>query len=36
MHFFKSYLSEYDPSMANLSEEVQLKMKENMLVEVNR
>ncbi|KAF5907633.1 choline kinase alpha-like isoform X1, partial [Clarias magur] len=36
MHFFKTYLSEYDPGMANLSEEVQLRMKENMLVEVNR
>lgn len=36
MHFFKSYLSEYDPGLANLSEEAQLKIKEDMLVEVNR
>lgn len=36
MHFFKSYLSEYDPGLANLSEEAQQKIKEDMLVEVNR
>ncbi|XP_027017282.1 choline kinase alpha isoform X1 [Tachysurus fulvidraco] len=36
MQFFQSYLSEYDPELAKLSEEDQLKMKEDMLVEVNR
>ncbi|TSS72692.1 Choline kinase alpha [Bagarius yarrelli] len=36
MHFFKSYLSEYDPGLSNLSDEAQLKVKEEMLVEVNR
>uniref|UniRef100_A0A8B9KVR7 ethanolamine kinase n=1 Tax=Astyanax mexicanus TaxID=7994 RepID=A0A8B9KVR7_ASTMX len=36
MHFFKSYLLEYDPGIANLSEEDQLKLREDMLVEVNR
>ncbi|KAL7878819.1 hypothetical protein AOLI_G00097930 [Acnodon oligacanthus] len=36
MHFFKSYLSEYDLGLANLSEEDQLKLREDMLVEVNR
>ncbi|KAG7333201.1 hypothetical protein KOW79_003336 [Hemibagrus wyckioides] len=36
MNFFQNYLSEYDPGLANLSEEDQLKMKEDMLVEVNR
>lgn len=36
MHFFKSYLTEYDPGLANLSEETQQKIKEDMLVEVNR
>ncbi|XP_017547808.1 choline kinase alpha isoform X1 [Pygocentrus nattereri] len=36
MHFFKSYLSEYDLELAKLSEEDQLKLREDMLVEVNR
>ncbi|KAK3570773.1 hypothetical protein QTP86_025422 [Hemibagrus guttatus] len=36
MHFFQNYLSEYDTGLANLSEEDQLKIKEDMLVEVNR
>lgn len=36
MQFFQSYLSEYDPELAKLSEEDQLKMKEDMLEEVNR
>ncbi|XP_060779910.1 choline kinase alpha isoform X1 [Neoarius graeffei] len=36
MYFFKSYLSEYNPALENLSEEAQLKIKEDMLVEVNR
>lgn len=36
MQFFKSYLSEYDPEVLNFSEEVQIKIKEDMLVEVNR
>lgn len=36
MQFFKSYLSEYDPGLTKLSEEAQLKIREDMLVEVNR
>lgn len=36
MQFFQNYLSEYDRGLANLSEEDQLKIKEDMLVEVNR
>ncbi|XP_062860197.1 choline kinase alpha [Trichomycterus rosablanca] len=36
MQFFKSYLSEYDPGLAKLSEEDQLKIREDMMVEVNR
>ncbi|XP_066540331.1 choline kinase alpha isoform X2 [Hoplias malabaricus] len=36
MRFFKSYLSEYDTGLGNVSEEDQLKLGEDMLVEVNR
>lgn len=36
MRFFKNYLSEYDPSLVNRSEDDQLKLREDMLVEVNR
>ncbi|XP_051512644.1 choline kinase alpha-like isoform X2 [Myxocyprinus asiaticus] len=36
MHFFQSYLLESDTGFETLSEEDQLKLKEDMLVEVNR
>ncbi|XP_065139280.1 choline kinase alpha isoform X2 [Paramisgurnus dabryanus] len=36
MHFFQSYLLEFDSEFANLSEQDQMKIKEEMLVEVNR
>ncbi|XP_030650265.1 choline kinase alpha [Chanos chanos] len=36
MHFFGNYLAEYDNGFDNLSEEDQLRLKEEMLVEVNR
>lgn len=36
MQFFQSYLLEFDPGFANLSEKDQKKLKEKMLVEVNR
>ncbi|KAI5098220.1 choline kinase alpha isoform X1, partial [Silurus meridionalis] len=36
MHFIKSYLLEYDPELKNLSEENQIKIFEDVLVEVSR
>ncbi|XP_036390692.1 choline kinase alpha [Megalops cyprinoides] len=36
LHFISSYLSEYDSGFENVSDEDQMKLKENMLVEVNR
>ncbi|KAJ8396657.1 hypothetical protein AAFF_G00014950 [Aldrovandia affinis] len=36
LHYISSYLSEYDDGFVNLSNEDQIKLKEDMLVEVNR
>lgn len=36
MHFIENYLREYDPEFDNLSEEDQMRLKEEMYVEVNR
>ncbi|KAI1903942.1 hypothetical protein AGOR_G00000600 [Albula goreensis] len=36
LHFISSYLAEYDSGFENLSEEEKMKLKEDMLVEVNR